>query len=119
MAKQSKIQSKTRWVRALRAWKKSGLKASAFCRKNGLGVQSFYAWRRRLAGPKTGKARGPSAGLRAGRRSFLPVQVVTSPCENQVWMELVLKNGRVLRLYRKMPVAVLAELALGLEAEAC
>jgi hypothetical protein len=117
MAKQSKIQSKTRWVRALRAWKKSGLKASAFCRKNRLGVQSFYAWRRRLAGPKTGKARGPSAGLRAGRRAFLPVQVVTSPGENRIVLELVLKNGRVLRLFNEVPATVLAELIRA--AEAC
>ena len=108
MAKQSKIQSKTRWVRALRAWKKSGLKASAFCRKNRLSVQSFYAWRRRLAGPKAAKARG--------RRSFLPVQVVTSPGENHVVMELTLKNGRVLRLYREVAASTLAEMVRAVEA---
>jgi len=111
MAKQSKIQSKKRWRGFVRAWKRSGLKASAFCRKNRIGLQSFYAWRRRLAGPKAAKT--------LGRQSFLPVQVVTSPGENQVVMELVLKNGRVLRLYREMPVETVAAMAQALEAEAC
>lgn len=111
MVKQSKNQSKTRWIRALRAWKKSGLKASAFCRKNRLGIQSFYAWRRRLTGSKT-------PGTRP-HQSFLPVQVVTSPSENRPVMELALKNGRVLRLYREMPLADLVELACGLEAGTC
>jgi hypothetical protein len=34
-------------------------------------------------------------------------------------MELGLKNGRILRLYREMPVAAMVELAHGLESEAC
>ena len=85
------------------------MKASVFCRKNRLVVQAFYAWRRRLAGPKVAKTRG--------RRSFLPVQVVTSPGENQVWMELVLKNGRVLRLYREVAATTLAGMVQA--AEAC
>jgi len=118
MAKQSKIQSKTRWVRALRAWKKSGLSGAAFCRKNRLGLQSLYAWRRRLANPKAAKARGPSAGFKTGRRAFVPVQVVTGG-ENRLVLELALKNGRVLRLYREVSIPVLAEMAHALEVEAC
>lgn len=111
MAKHSKNQSKIKWTQVIWAWKKSGLKASAFCRKNRLGLQSFYAWRRRLAGMKTAKCRD--------RHAFLPVQVVTSLDGNQPVLELTLKNGRVLRLYRELPVATLAELARGLEVEAC
>jgi hypothetical protein len=111
VAKQSKNQNKIKWTQAIRAWKKSGLKASVFCRKNRLGLQSFYAWRRRLAGAKISKGRD--------HRAFLPVQVVTSPGENQPVLELTLKNGRVLRLYRAMPVVDLVELAHGLEAEVC
>lgn len=111
MAKQSKNQSKIKWTQAIRAWKKSGLKASAFCRKNRLGLQSFYAWRRRLAGTKASKGRD--------RRAFLPVHVVTSPGENQPVLELTLKNGRDLRLYRTMPVVDLVELVQALEAVVC
>lgn len=52
-------------------------------------------------------------------KTFQPVQIVTSTGENQVLMELGLKNGRILRLYREMPVAAMVELAHGLESEAC
>jgi len=45
--------------------------------------------------------------------------VVTSSGENQPVLELTLKNGRVLRLYREMPVVVLVELVHALEANAC
>jgi len=107
VAKQSKI----KWTQVIRAWKKSGLKASVFCRKNHLGLQSFYAWRRRLAGMKAAKGRD--------RRAFLPVQVVTSPGENQPVLELVLKNGRILRLYREVAVETVAALAYALEAVVC
>jgi hypothetical protein len=105
MAKQSKIRDKKRWKQVLRDWKRSGLSGSAFCRKNHLGIQSFYAWKNRLVGKSA--------------KTFLPVQVIASPGENQVVLELTLKNGRVLRLYREMPSQVLAELVRGLEAEAC
>jgi hypothetical protein len=111
MAKQRKNQSKIKWTQAVRAWKKSGLKASAFCRKNRLGLQSFYAWRRRLDGAKASKG--------SDHRAFLPVQVVTSPGENQPVLELALKNGRVLRLYREVAVETVAALAHALEVEAC
>jgi hypothetical protein len=64
-----------------------------------------------LAGAKVSKGHD--------RRAFLPVQVVTSSGENQPVLELTLKNGRVLRLYREMPVVVLVELVHALEANAC
>jgi len=111
MANKSKIQSKIKWVKALRAWKHSGLNGSAFCRKNRLSPPAFYAWRRRLAGAKTAKGRD--------HRAFLPVRIVTSPEGNQPILELALKNGRVLRLYREVSAPVLAEMAHALEAEAC
>ena len=111
MPSQSKIQRKKRWIEVLRAWKRSGLSASAFCRKKHFSQASFYAWKKRLLP-------GGYPGSR-DRKTFLPVKVVTSPWENQPVLELALKNGRVLRLYREVPASVLAEMAQALEAEAC
>lgn len=110
MAKQSKNQIKKHWRGVLRAQKKSGLGMAGFCRKNRIKPASLYAWRRRLAGPKAPKTRIHQA--------FIPVQVVGGS-EDRPFLELVLKNGRVLRLYRAMPVTALAELVHTLEAEAC
>lgn len=105
MANNRKTQSKDRWQDILRVWRKSGLSGSAFCRKNHLGIQSFYAWKKRLIGRMT--------------KTFLPVQVIASPGENPVLLELTLKNGRVLRLYREMETHILAKLARELDAETC
>ncbi len=111
MPSQSKIQRKKRWIGVLRAWKRSGLSVSAFCRKNHFSQATFYAWKKRLLPGGNHRIRG--------RNTFLPVKVVTSPWENQPVLELALKNGRVLRLYREVPASVLAEMAQALEAEAC
>ena len=111
MPSQSKIQRKKRWIGVLRAWKRSGLSVSAFCRKNHFSQATFYAWKKRLSSEGYPGSRG--------HKTFLPVKVVTSSWENQPVLELALKNGRVLRLYREVPASVLAEMAQALEAEAC
>ena len=38
------------WQRQIAEQEKTGLSASAFCQARGIGLASFYAWRRRLAG---------------------------------------------------------------------
>ncbi len=111
MASQSKIQRKKKWVEVFRTWKHSGLSGTAFCRKNHFSQATFYAWKKRLSFAGYPGRRGPKA--------FLPVKVVTSPWENQPVLELALKNGRVLRLYREMPTQDLVELVRALEVEAC
>jgi hypothetical protein len=111
MAKQSKFRNKKRWEEVLRAWKRSGLSGSAYCRKSRISPPSFYAWKRRLAGPQSPVVRG--------RQAFLPVSVVTAGGETHPVVELTLLNGRVLRLYREMPAPALAELVRALEEKAC
>ena len=36
------------WSESVSVWKKSGLSARQFCRKEDLGYQSFLSWKRRL-----------------------------------------------------------------------
>ena len=116
MAKKSKNKSKKHWRGVLRAMKRSGLGVAGFCRKRHLKPASLYAWRRRLGGARM--ARGSRRGCPSNPETFMPVQVITGG-EDRPVLELVLKNGRVLRLYREVSTPALVEMAQALEAEAC
>jgi transposase len=76
------------WRMVLARWRRSGLSVRAFCRAEGVGEPSFYAWRRRLdqADPK--------------KPVFLPVHVVTEAAQEPATrgIEVVLANGRCLRV---------------------
>jgi transposase-like protein len=109
VAKKIKKQSKTYWRSVLRAQKKSGLGVAAFCRKKGIQSASLYAWRRRMGA--SGAERGPSK-----QEIFVPVQVVAGGDEARPFLELVLKNGRVLRLYREVAGPALAGMVQAVEA---
>lgn len=92
------------WRRWFAAWQSSGLKVRAFCARHGLSEQGFYAWRRRLA-------------QRAGERpAFLPVQIVAdeAPAPGSA-LELVLANGRTVRVAPGFDPATLRELLTVLE----
>jgi hypothetical protein len=123
MAKQSRIQTQQKWLGILKTWKHSGLGGAAFCRKNRLSQPSFYAWKRRLIGKGRLGARRSGTFLPVRIRLGSPSKVMAPPfAGNPVagpWVELELKNGRVLRLYREMPAAALAQMAQALEAQAC
>ena len=115
MAKQSKIQSKKHWRGVLRALRKSGLGVAAFCRMNRIKPASLYAWRRRLGVPRA--ARGSRRGRAEKPETFVPVRVVAGGGATRPFLELVLKNGRVLRLFQEVSGPVLGELVRA--AEAC
>ncbi len=89
------------WRRALARWRGSGLSVRSYCAENGLSEASFYAWRRTVAerdqeGTRPTGRRPRTHRRRASRPTFLPVHVVpTSPTAP---IEIVLRNGRILRL---------------------
>lgn len=88
------------WRRVLRDWRKSGLSVRAFCAEHGLAEPSFYHWRRTL------QERAPSAP------AFVPVRVVAEPSPPRAGaaVELVLGNGRTLRLGPGFDAATLQRL---------
>jgi hypothetical protein len=63
------------WAERLRRFHNSGMRAAAWCRHEGLPLDLFYTWRRRLrtlaAAESQAVARGPTAGpaRRAGETS--------------------------------------------------
>jgi transposase-like protein len=127
------------WEDVMRRWQKSGQEVRAFCRNEGLHESSFYFWRREVAQrkeqrkeqkgqiTKKGKAVSTVKGSVKQRLpqkpqpSFLPVRVVASP-ENEAahgGVEIVLVQGRVVRVTPGFDWQTLAEVLSVLEPRPC
>ena len=114
------------WRRALARWRGSGLGIRAFCAENDLSEALFYAWRRTIAKRDRETVAAPSkpgrrqSGTRRPRESsptFLPVHVVaTSPTSA---IEIVLRNGRILRLAADVDPRIVGSLLALLEEAPC
>ena len=95
------------WQRRIDQWRVSGLSVRAFCAQHGLAQASFYAWRRVL------KRRA------AEQPAFVPVQVVADATSDQAGaLEVVLLNGRTVRVAPGFDAATLRRLLAVLEGEA-
>jgi transposase len=96
------------WRRWIGEWQASGLSARAFCQRRGLTVASFYAWRRVLQ-------------RRAAEQVvFAPVQVVTDAAPAQTSaLEVVLTDGRTVRVAPGFDAATLRRLLAVLEGQPC
>ena len=96
------------WRRWIGEWQTSGLSVRAFCERRGLTVGSFYAWRRVLE-------------RRAAEQAvFVPVQVVadTVPAQTSA-LEVVLTDGRTVRVPPGFDAATLRQLLAVLEGRPC
>jgi transposase len=94
------------WQRWISQWRASGLSVRAFCAQHGLADASFYRWRRVLER----RATEPPA--------FVPVQIVadTRPPQASA-LELVLADGRAVRVAPGFDAATLRRLLAVLEGE--
>lgn len=112
------------WRRVLRQWRRSGQGVRGYCREHGLSEPSFYAWRRAIeernrqaarrsqaqrgprqapgSPPDTAAPRGPADGVPA----FVPV-TITAPAAS---LEVVLGDGRVVRVPAGFDAAALRQL---------
>jgi hypothetical protein len=96
------------WQRWIDQWRTSGLSVRAFCARHGLTTASFYNWRRVLE-------------RRAAEQVvFAPVEVVadTLPIRTSV-LEVVLTDGRVVRVAPGFDAATLRQLLGVLEERPC
>jgi hypothetical protein len=96
------------WRRWIGEWQASGLSALAFCKRRGLTVARFYAWR------------GVLERRDAEKPTFLPVQVVADavPAKANA-LEVVLTDGRTMRVTARFDAATLRQLLAVLEAPPC
>ena len=97
------------WRRLIEQWQRSELSVFAFCERHRLAVSSFYAWRRAIQQ----RDRPANGSQTPGSVTFLPVHVQHEPTDQQSPLELVLANGRCLRITPGFdPVALRALLAV-------
>lgn len=92
------------WRQVLRRWQQSGLTAQTFCEKNSISQASLYAWRRILA------ARDTAAVRFAQVRVMADESTSPGPTPLPGALELVLGNGRVLRIGAGFDAAALRRL---------
>jgi transposase len=97
------------WRRRISQWRASGLSVRAFCAQYGLTPASFYHWRRVL---ERRPAEEPAA--------FVPVQVVADAVPTQASaLEVVLADGRTVRVAPGFDAATLRRLLAVLEGRPC
>ena len=72
MARAANGLANTQWRGRLERWCESGQSPREFCQEEGVSLQSFYLWRKRL-----GVVRGDDRQF--GRPRFVPVQVIDPP----------------------------------------
>jgi hypothetical protein len=96
------------WRRWIGEWRASGMSVRAFCARRGLATPSFYAWRRTLEQRAAEKA------------AFVPVQVVAdAPPAQASALELVLADGRIVRVATGFDAATLRQVLAVLEGRPC
>ncbi len=81
------------WERRIARQRRCPLSVAAFCRREGVSVASFYAWRRRLS-------QADSAGLQSPL--FVPVEL--SPLVSAAGVRIELPGGAVLSLPTDAPL---------------
>ncbi len=126
------------WEEVVRRWREGGQSVAAFCRAEGLPASAFYCWRRKLArrdyrvgerAPDAGNGARPQArsvtpAPRLSRQSpippFLPVRVVEDAVAAAAQgVEIVLRQGRTVRVGAGFDRQTLAEVLAVLEARPC
>jgi hypothetical protein len=119
MARWERDQAKERtWRWHVAGWRRSGLTVRAYCADQGLPEANFYAWRRTLAERDRQAAR---RGRQTPMPAFVPVQVVSdvTTSTSHSPFEVVLANGRVLRIGADADLNVARQLLALLEEPAC
>ena len=114
------LQKEAVWRRRLSRHAESGQSVRAWCRKHRVTETAFYWWRRELA--RRDAAQKPSARRNAGRAaaSFVPVRVTQAPTqEGDAPIEIVLTDGRRVRLTGSVNGQTLADVLDVLEHRAC
>jgi transposase len=94
------------WQRWINQWRASGLSVRDFCHRRGLATAGFYYWRRALERRAAEKA------------AVVPVTVVVDAVPVQASaLEVVLANGRAVRVAPGFDAATLRQLLTVLQEE--
>jgi hypothetical protein len=109
------LKKESAWRRRLGQHADSGQSVRAWCREHRVTETAFYWWRRELA--RRDRQRQPSARRDA---SFVPVHVTDGPArEGNPQIEIVLTDGRRIRIIGPVHGQTLADVLDVLERRAC
>ena len=101
-------QKERQWRRWIDQWRASGLSVQAFCARHDLAPARFYHWRRVLQ------------RRAAEEPAFVPVRVVADAVPTQASaLEVVLTDGRAVRIAPGFDAATLRRLLAVLEGRPC
>jgi hypothetical protein len=101
-------QKERQWRHWIAEWRGSGLSGRAFCERRGLATPSFYHWRRVLE------------RRAAEKPAFVPVQVMAEAVPALATaLEVVLTDGRMVRVAPGFDAATLRQLLAVLEGRPC
>ncbi len=116
MKRKQDVEKARRWQNMIREAARSGLSVREFCRRRQLTISQFYWWQRRLK-PQQTLARRQRRGGGADTASF--VLVSDSGESPAAGIELVLGDGRRLRISRGVDEETLRAVLAALEQPAC
>jgi len=112
------LEKERQWRRVIQEATGSGLSIRAYCRQHGIKASRFYWWQRRLKKNGQRSAATPKRHAAAGRVSFALVSDEPGDAQTS-GIELVLADGRRLRIGRGVDEATLHTVLVVLEAKRC
>ncbi len=111
-------QRRRHWEEIMRRWREGGQTVRAFCHAENLRESAFYFWRRELTQRRRRNPK-PAAAV-ANTPAFLPVHLVKpSASEAACGVEIVLEQGRTVRVQANFDRQTLADVLAVLEARPC
>jgi transposase-like protein len=102
------------WRGHMARWQRSGLSVPAYCARHDLTPANFYAWRRTLA--QRDRQRPAPAPTPV---TLVPISLPTPSAADDALIEVVLRNGRRLRLAPTVALSVVRNLVALLEEATC
>lgn len=103
--RRSRAATRQLWIERLDRFASANLSVSAFCAAEGVSLNSFFYWKRRLASAAAATDSSPL---------FLPVRIAAAAP-----IEIVLANGTLLRIAPGCDLAFLRSLLASLAGEPC
>ena len=106
-----------RWRKLLGQWQRGDLTVRDFCEDHGLNEHAFYWWRRVIAERDREQASADTSGAEA---LFVPLHVTPEArADGTALLEVVLLNGRLVRVPAGFDATTLRQVLDVLEARAC